>query len=55
MAESTEMVNIDQEWSEGLLDDSSKYAAEIVEKLSDLGDSPKLVCDEGITVKLVSY
>ena len=48
MAESLEnLVSIDQEWSEGLMHEASKYIAEIVEKFSDLGDTAKFICDQG--------
>ena len=48
MAESLEdLVCIDHEWSEGLMDEASKYTAEIVEKFSDLGDISKFICDQG--------
>ena len=44
-----DFVDIDKEWTEGTLEEASKYVAEIVEMFSDLGDPSKSVCNEGKT------
>lgn len=44
-----DFVDIDKEWTEGTLEEASKYVAEIVEMFSDFGDPSKSVCNEGKT------
>ena len=40
-------VNVDQEWTDGTLDEACKWIGDLILKMRGLGDSAKDVCDQG--------
>ena len=46
-AEIVANVNVDQEWTDGTIDEACKWTGDLILKMRDLGDSAKDVCDQG--------
>ena len=46
-AEIVANVNVDQEWTDGTIDEACKWTGDLILKMRDLGDSANDVCDQG--------